>query len=248
MAEAQARAQQERKAELIAQLSIEQLDMMKQQVQEEVEQLNELMRQLRIANNKFVDSKIALNTITPQTEGQTIMIPVTSSLYVPGHLKDNTHALIDIGSNFIVRKSVEEAKEFFTRKIAFIHSQIAAMEKILSQKASDFQQLDETRREKLIARERVEVPEITSEKDRRADNKINEAPDEEDGNSSKNRDKEILNDVDDGSIKNEKVEKQESKEVERKENKENPECCPTWVIILIVVLIYLLLKSGNKKK
>ncbi|KAA6376941.1 MAG: hypothetical protein EZS28_027532 [Streblomastix strix] len=82
------------------------------------------------------------------------------------------------------------------------------------------------------SRTAVQVPEITSEKDRRADNKINEAPDEEDGNSSKN----------------EKVEKQESKEVERKEDKENPECCPTWVIILIVVLIYLLLKSGNKKK
>lgn len=41
----------------------------KQSLHEEIEQLSELLKQLRAANNKFVDSKLALADIGPESNG-----------------------------------------------------------------------------------------------------------------------------------------------------------------------------------
>ena len=41
----------------------------KQSLNDEIEQLSELLKQLRTANNKFVDSKLALSSLTPDTTG-----------------------------------------------------------------------------------------------------------------------------------------------------------------------------------
>jgi prefoldin alpha subunit len=44
------------------------------------------------------------------------MIPVTSSLYVPGRLSNNSTVIVDIGSSFFARKTINEAREFFNVK------------------------------------------------------------------------------------------------------------------------------------
>lgn len=41
----------------------------KQSMREELDQLTELLKQLRVANNKFVDSKLALSALTPDSNG-----------------------------------------------------------------------------------------------------------------------------------------------------------------------------------
>ena len=140
----------------------------KQSLNEEIEQLSDLLKQLRSANNKFVDSKLALAALTPDSKGlwcnchnflitvffnhlfinhlgKKVMIPFTTSLYVPATLGENSTVLVDIGSNIYVRKSVDDARDYFTRQISFIHNQVVQLEHIVQQKAMDLRRLEQIR-------------------------------------------------------------------------------------------------------
>ncbi|KAK2946370.1 hypothetical protein BLNAU_18731 [Blattamonas nauphoetae] len=50
-------------------LTPEQLERFRQQTAEEIEQLSDLLRQLRVANNKFVDSKHSVELMGKDKEG-----------------------------------------------------------------------------------------------------------------------------------------------------------------------------------
>ena len=73
------------------------------------------------------------------------MLPFTTSLYVPAKLSENKKVLVDIGANIYVRKSVEDAKEYFTRQISFIHSQVTKMEQLIQSKVADLRKLEQLR-------------------------------------------------------------------------------------------------------
>lgn len=70
------------------------------------------------------------------------MLPITTSLYVPANLSENKTVLVDIGSNIYVRKSVSDAKDYFTRQITFIHNQVTQMEKLIQNKVVDLHKLE----------------------------------------------------------------------------------------------------------
>ena len=71
------------------------------------------------------------------------MIPFTTSLYVPGHLSENKTVLVDIGSNIYIRKPVNDAKDYFTRQISFIHNQVVQLESIVQNKLADLRRLEQ---------------------------------------------------------------------------------------------------------
>ena len=71
------------------------------------------------------------------------MIPFTTSLYVPGRLSENKTVLVDIGSNIYVRKTINDAKDYFTRQITFIHNQVVQLESIVQGKVVDLHRLEQ---------------------------------------------------------------------------------------------------------
>lgn len=73
------------------------------------------------------------------------MLPVTTSLYAPATLSENKTVLVDIGANIYVRKTVSDAKDYFTRQITFIHEQVTQIEKIIQSKANDLHRLEQIR-------------------------------------------------------------------------------------------------------
>ena len=72
------------------------------------------------------------------------MVPMTSSLYVAGKLKDTDCLLIDVGTGYFVEKNREEAIEYFQRKIEFIGKQMETIQGYLKQKVLAKQKVDET--------------------------------------------------------------------------------------------------------
>jgi prefoldin alpha subunit len=72
------------------------------------------------------------------------MVPMTSSLYVPGKLKDTNSLVIDIGTGYFVEKDRKEAIEYFQRKIEFIGKQMETIQGYLKQKYMAKQKVDET--------------------------------------------------------------------------------------------------------
>ncbi|XP_043978050.1 prefoldin subunit 5 [Gambusia affinis] len=115
-------------------LSLPQLEGLKGQLDQEVEFLTSSISQLKIAQNKFVEAKDSLSVLNPNNEGKELLVPLTSSMYVPGTLNDVEHVLVDVGTGYYVEKNVENSKAFFKRKIDFLTKQIEKIQPALQEK------------------------------------------------------------------------------------------------------------------
>lgn len=85
-------------------------------IEEEVRQLSTHFQQLVGAVRKFNESKTALAYMETNAQGKEIMVPLTSSLYVPGRMDDNNHVLIEVGAGYFIEKDIRQALEYCDRK------------------------------------------------------------------------------------------------------------------------------------
>lgn len=69
--------------------------------------------------------------------GKTILVPLTTSLYVPGTLSDTENVLVDIGTGYYVEKSAGDAETFYGGKVETLSRNLADLEKILTQKSQN---------------------------------------------------------------------------------------------------------------
>ncbi|KAG8129610.1 putative Prefoldin subunit 5-like protein [Naja naja] len=133
----------------IAELSLPQLEVLKSQLDQEVEFLSSSIAQLKVVQTKYVEAKDCLNVLNKSNEGKThcktygifllclgkeLLVPLSSSMYVPGKLSDVSHVLLDVGTGYYVEKTVDEAKDFFKRKIDFLTKQIEKIQPALQEK------------------------------------------------------------------------------------------------------------------
>lgn len=68
------------------QLSLEQLNSLKTQHEEELQQLQRQGETLVGAKNRFLTVKATLSDLQQSQKGQKLLIPLNSSLYVPGEM------------------------------------------------------------------------------------------------------------------------------------------------------------------
>ena len=108
-------------------LTLPQLTQLKQQLDQELTLFQESLQSLKLAQNKFQSSGECLEKVTPESEGKSILVPLTGSMYVPGKLANTKHVIIDIGTGYYAEQDIAGAKDYFKRKIAFVTEQ---MEKI----------------------------------------------------------------------------------------------------------------------
>uniref|UniRef100_UPI00358F0B62 prefoldin subunit 5 n=1 Tax=Myxine glutinosa TaxID=7769 RepID=UPI00358F0B62 len=118
----------------ISQLALPQLEALKSQVEQEVDFFSSSMQQLKIAQNKLRVSKESLKMINKDTADKEILVPLTSSMYVPGQLSNVNHVIVDIGTGYYVQKTVEEAVAYFQRKVEFIGEQKDKVQPMLQEK------------------------------------------------------------------------------------------------------------------
>ncbi|XP_039602668.1 prefoldin subunit 5 [Polypterus senegalus] len=118
----------------VADLSLPQLEGLKGQLDQETEFLTSSISQLKVVQTKYVEAKECVNVLNKENEGKELLVPLTSSMYVPGVLNDVEHVLVDIGTGYYVEKNVEESKDFFKRKIDFLTKQIEKIQPALQEK------------------------------------------------------------------------------------------------------------------
>ena len=95
----------------ITQLGIPQLRQLSQQLEQEVELFSQSMQQLRFVQSKLVESSECLKNLTPEAEGQTMLAPLTASMYVSGELSNVDQVMVDIGTGHYVEMTVSKAEE-----------------------------------------------------------------------------------------------------------------------------------------
>ncbi|KAH0629030.1 hypothetical protein JD844_010777 [Phrynosoma platyrhinos] len=138
----------------ISELSLPQLEVLKNQLDQEVEFLSSSIAQLKVVQTKYVEAKDCLTVLNksnegkycllskyiymlflqPFPEGKELLVPLSSSMYVPGKLSDVSSVLIDVGTGYYVEKSVDDARDFFKRKIDFLTKQIEKIQPALQEK------------------------------------------------------------------------------------------------------------------
>nr|XP_060615729.1 prefoldin subunit 5 [Anolis sagrei ordinatus] len=100
----------------------------------EVEFLSSSIAQLKVVQTKYVEAKDCLTVLNKSNEGKELLVPLSSSMYVPGKLSDVGNVLIDVGTGYYVEKSVDDARDFFKRKIDFLTKQIEKIQPALQEK------------------------------------------------------------------------------------------------------------------
>ena len=70
------------------QLTLEQLNNLKTQHEEEIAELNKQLEILFSAKSRFVSARNTLEDLTTSPAGNQLLVPLTSSLYVPGSILD----------------------------------------------------------------------------------------------------------------------------------------------------------------
>ncbi|XP_056130217.1 prefoldin subunit 5 [Lampris incognitus] len=118
----------------LAELALPQLEGLKTQLDQEIEFLTSSIGQLKVVATKYVEAKHCLNVLNKSNEGKELLVPLTSSMYVPGTLNDLEHVLVDVGTGYFVEKNAEDSKTFFKRKIDFLTKQIEKIQPALQEK------------------------------------------------------------------------------------------------------------------
>ena len=131
-------------------LSLEQLNQLKQSIEEELQGLQGAIQQLQTSRNKLTASKEALGRLQKTPEGTPMLVPITSSLYVPGETTNLDNVLVDVGTGYFIEKSVEQALAFLERKMALIESQAQNVQGAAQFKNQNLQQTVDVMNKKIM--------------------------------------------------------------------------------------------------
>ena len=114
-------------------LTIDQLDYVGKQIEQDISNYSQYYSSLRIANNKFLDNKDYIKDLRNYQDRE-ILVPMTSSLYIPGKCSDVNKLTIEIGGNFYVETTIDKADKFCDRKLESIKKNMDKIDEMIKNK------------------------------------------------------------------------------------------------------------------
>ena len=114
-------------------LTIDQLDYVGKQIEQDISNYSQYYSSLRIANNKFLDNKDYIKDLRNYQDRE-ILVPMTSSLYIPGKCSDVKKLTIEIGGNFYVETTIDKADKFCDRKLESIKKNMDKIDEMIKNK------------------------------------------------------------------------------------------------------------------
>ncbi|KAF7951888.1 hypothetical protein EAE96_007185 [Botrytis aclada] len=144
-------------------LTTAQLSQVKKQLDDELEHLTSSFQQLRAAQSKFRECLRSISTGVGKTvEGKPILVPLTTSLYVPGELADTENVIVDVGTGFYVEKSTKDATKFYEAKVEEIGTNLKDLEIIVNNKSNSLRVVEDVLRQKVLSSTPGAAPASTS--------------------------------------------------------------------------------------
>ena len=119
----------------------QQLQELGKAIDEEIRQLSTHYTQLVGAVRKFNESKGALKYMEVNADGKEIMVPLTSSLYVPGRMDDSKNVLIEAGAGYFIEKNTNQALEYCDRKSKQLNESGVKVNEIIQHKKMQLQKV-----------------------------------------------------------------------------------------------------------
>ncbi|KAI5819686.1 Prefoldin [Pyronema omphalodes] len=116
-------------------LTIDNLAAVKKQLDDEIEHLMGASTKLKKAQDRFREYINAVKAgVKMEVLDKPLLIPLTTSLFVPAKLSDPEHVLVDVGTGYFVEKTAPQAVKFYTEKIKTIETNMADIQKVMTQK------------------------------------------------------------------------------------------------------------------
>ncbi|KAJ1512866.1 subunit of tubulin prefoldin [Coelomomyces lativittatus] len=127
----------------ISELEVPQLESIHQQLQEELQVLTQSYAQLKQVQLKFLNCDETLASLMECKQDRPILVPLTNSLYVPGHLV-KSRVMMDIGTGYYVEKSYEQARSYYQRREQHLQSHLLPLQSTLQTKQNNIKTVVET--------------------------------------------------------------------------------------------------------
>mmetsp|Transcript_29050 Transcript_29050/g.44934 ORF Transcript_29050/g.44934 Transcript_29050/m.44934 type:complete len:159 (-) Transcript_29050:32-508(-) len=115
-------------------LNLQELMAVKKQIEEDIDHYQQSLMQLEMAIRRYRNSKESLISLNKGNKGKEILMPLTSSLYVPGKLGNVSSVLVDIGTGYYVEKPIGEAANYLNRQIRLVQEQVSTIEELVEEK------------------------------------------------------------------------------------------------------------------
>lgn len=122
-------------------LSLEQLSSLRAQNEEELVELSRQMEALHGARGRYGSARGALDQLQAAPEDGRLLVPLNSSLYVPGRTLQPSKVIVELGTGYYCEKSAPEARELIDRKVALLNKSIETIESVGNTKRRNLDQL-----------------------------------------------------------------------------------------------------------
>ena len=130
-------------------LTLEQITQFQKALEEEVQLMMSNAATLKVGLQKFNHAEEALESLKDSEEGQEAMVPLTTSLYVPGKLTDTKSVMVDVGTGYFVDKRVDGAVALVGRKKEMLTKNIESLQMVVTKKRGLLEAVIQVRNQKL---------------------------------------------------------------------------------------------------
>ncbi|KAK9816040.1 hypothetical protein WJX74_007990 [Apatococcus lobatus] len=134
----------------------QQLMGLRDQLEGEMQNLSASATALQSAAGQFGSSGRAIERLAHQESGQPMLMPLTSSLYVPATLDSASNVLIDIGASYYVERSPADGTDYCKRKVNMLKDQLDQIGQVMREKQRIMQQVTAVLQQKLAAQQRAQ--------------------------------------------------------------------------------------------
>ncbi|KAG7743141.1 hypothetical protein KL923_000756 [Ogataea haglerorum] len=121
--------------------------------QKKLEHLETSYQALKTAQAKYQECGDNVQRINA-TDRKELLVPLTSSLYVPGKVKDSNRFLIDVGTGYYIEKTTEEALAFFQNRLTKLTEDSKKLSQLINEKLQALERVDSILRAKIMEREK----------------------------------------------------------------------------------------------
>lgn len=136
----------------ITKLPTEQVMEIQKNLNQEVSHFSNSLQALGTAQAKFAQCIANIHQVTAaEADEQTsrILVPLSSSLYVPGRIRLNDKFLVDVGTGYYVEKSAKGAVDFYQSKITKLDQDQTQLKEIIQSKSETLHTVTNVLRSKL---------------------------------------------------------------------------------------------------
>ncbi|KAL1935817.1 hypothetical protein VTP01DRAFT_4957, partial [Rhizomucor pusillus] len=141
----------------IADLDLPSLQQVKTQLEEELSHLTQSYGKLKGAQARFADCGDSVESLKGEkADDKTILVPLTSSLYVPGKLSDVEKVIVDIGTGYYVEKTLDSATKFYAEKENYVKKNLEQLQETINSKQSSLRAIVNVMQEKIQQQQQQE--------------------------------------------------------------------------------------------